>query len=119
MNKTPILALVLAACSLTAFAQDAVTPVPAADAARRAEWLKSHPRRAEVNARLANQNKRIRNEVKDGEITKTQAAALHKQDRQIRQEERSMAAQNGGHITKLEQKVLNQQENKVSAQIGK
>ena len=28
-----------------------------------------------------------------------------------------MAAQNGGHITKEEQKTLNQQENKVSQQI--
>jgi hypothetical protein len=30
-----------------------------------------------------------------------------------------MASQNGGHITKSEQKVLNQQENQVSKQIGK
>jgi hypothetical protein len=29
-----------------------------------------------------------------------------------------MAAQNGGHITKQEQRTLNQQENKVSRQIG-
>jgi hypothetical protein len=40
-------------------------------------------------------------------------------NRQIRQEERLMASQDGGHITKAEQKVLNQQENKVSQQIGK
>lgn len=30
-----------------------------------------------------------------------------------------MASQNGGHITKQEQKPLNQQENQVSKQIGK
>jgi len=30
-----------------------------------------------------------------------------------------MASQNGGHITKQEQKTLNQQENAVSRQIGK
>jgi len=83
------------------------------------QWQKDHPRRAEVNHRLANQNKRIHNEVKEGEITKGQAKALHKEDRQIRQEERDMAAQNGGHITKQEQRTLNQQENKVSRQIGK
>jgi len=29
-----------------------------------------------------------------------------------------MASQNGGHITKLEQRALNQQENRVSKQIG-
>jgi len=82
-------------------------------------WQKNHPRREQVNNRLANQNKRIKNEVKEGEITKLQAAALHKDDHQIRKEERLMASQNGGHITKQEQKTLNQQENAVSKQIGK
>jgi hypothetical protein len=82
-------------------------------------WQKNHPRREQVNNRLANQNKRIQTEVKEGEITKSQAAALHKEDHQIRKEERLMASQNGGHITKQEQKTLNQQENAVSKQIGK
>src|SRR5215469_15488074 len=80
-------------------------------------WQKNHPRREEVNNRLANQNKRIHKEVKEGEMSKSQAQALHKQDHQIRQEERDMAKQNGGHITKSEQKVLNQQENGVSKEI--
>ena len=83
------------------------------------QWQKDHPRRTEVNKRLANQNRRINKEVKEGEITKGQAKQLHKEDHQIRQEERDMASQNGGHITKSEQKVLNQQENQVSKQIGK
>jgi hypothetical protein len=82
-------------------------------------WEKTHPRRDQVNDRLAHQNARIHQEVKEGELTKSQAAALHKDDRQIRGEERAMASQNGGHITKAEQKVLNQQENAVSKQIGK
>jgi hypothetical protein len=72
-----------------------------------------------VNQRLNNQDKRINKEVKEGEITKAQAAKLHKEDRQIRKEERLMASQNGGHITKQEQKTLNRQENAVSKQIGK
>ena len=41
------------------------------------------------------------------------------EDRQIRKEERAMASQNGGHITRQEQKTLNQQENQVSREIGK
>lgn len=81
-------------------------------------WEKHHPRRGQVNERLENQNKRINQEVKEGELTKAQANKLRKEDRQIRQEERAMASQNGGHITKAEQKVLNQQENAVSKQIG-
>jgi hypothetical protein len=82
------------------------------------QWEKDHPRRDQVNDRLQHQNKRIHQEVKEGEISKTQAAHLHKEDRQIRREERLMASQNGGHITKQEQKTLNQQENHVSQQIG-
>jgi hypothetical protein len=83
------------------------------------QWQKDHPRRTEVNNRLANQNKRIKNEVKDGQINKSQAQKLHSEDHAIRQEERTMASTNGGHITKTEQKALNQQENQVSKQIGK
>src|SRR5215470_11975865 len=77
------------------------------------KWAENHPRRAEVNARLNNQNRRINNELKNGEITKQQATALHHQDNQIRQEERDMASRKCGHMTKAEQGVLNQQENKV------
>jgi hypothetical protein len=82
------------------------------------DWNKDHPRRAEVNKRLANQDKRINQERKEGEISKGQAQNLHKEDRQIRGEERAMASQNGGHITKQEKRTLNQQENAVSKQIG-
>ncbi len=90
----------------------------AGNASAETQWQKTHPRRAEVNARLKNQNRRIKQEVKEGELTKQQAAKLHNEDHQIRQEERDMASQNGSHITKSEQKVLNQQENAVSKQIG-
>ncbi|HTY93048.1 MAG TPA: hypothetical protein VMC02_04115 [Steroidobacteraceae bacterium] len=80
-------------------------------------WQKNHPRRTQVNHRLANQNRRIHADVKNGTLTKSQAAALHTEDHQVRQEERDMASQNGGHITKSEQKVLNSQENGISSQI--
>lgn len=83
------------------------------------QWAKNHPRRDQVNDRLENQNRRINQEVKEGEISKNQAAKLHRENRQIRQEERAMASQNGGHITKQEQRTLNQQENAVSRQIGR
>jgi hypothetical protein len=82
------------------------------------QWQKDHPRRTQVNSRLANQNKRINTERKEGEITKAQAQKLHSEDHAIRQEERTMASTNNGHITKSEQRSLNQQENQVSKQIG-
>jgi uncharacterized protein HemX len=80
-------------------------------------WQKNHPRRTQVNHRLAKQDERIHQDVKNGTLSKSQAANLHRQDHQVRQEERDMASQNGGHITKPEQKVLNGQENKISGQI--
>ncbi len=82
-------------------------------------WNQAHPRRAEVNARLNNQNHRINQERREGEITAGQARALHAQDHFIRREERFMARQNGGHITRSEQRSLNQQENAVSREIGR
>ncbi len=109
------------ASRLAAFALIAGLSGAMASAAMAADstWQKNHPRREQVNHRLAHQNARMKTEVKEGDLTKPQAAALHKDDRQIRREERLMASQNGGHITKQEQKTLNQQENAVSKQIGK
>lgn len=83
------------------------------------QFDKTHPRRAEVNERLANQNARIDNKVQAGEMSKAKAAKLHTEDKQIRKEERVMASHDGGHITKADQKSLNQQENAVSKQIAK
>lgn len=80
-------------------------------------WQKAHPRRTQVNHRLANQNRRIHSDVKNGTMTHAQAAQAHAQDHQVRQEERDMASQNGGHITRGEQGVLNHQENGISQQI--
>ena len=82
-------------------------------------FQQNHPRRAQVNSRLNNQNRRIDTEVKDGQISRRQAAMLHGEDHQIRSEERFDASLNGSHITRAEQVSLNQQENSVSRQIGK
>jgi hypothetical protein len=82
-------------------------------------WERNHPRRDQVNDRLENQNRRINNELRQGEITKSQANQLHSEDHAIRQEERTMSKFDNGHITPADQKALNQQENAVSKQIGR
>ncbi len=82
------------------------------------QWERNHPRRDQVNDRLANQNRRINHELKEGE-TRQQANQLHREDRSIRREERTMAKFDGGHITKGEQRALNRQENAPSGQIGR
>jgi hypothetical protein len=79
--------------------------------------VRHHPRRAEVNHRLAKQNKRIDTKEADGKMSTAEADKLHHEDHQIKHEEKDMASQDDGHITKQEQKTLNQQENKVSQQI--
>jgi len=83
------------------------------------KFQQNHPRRAQVNSRLNNQNLRINTEVKDGQISRGQASVLHTDDHEIRTEERDMASQNNTHITRQEQATLNAQENGVSKLIGK
>lgn len=105
-----VIALAVAGTFAVGIASSAMADTP---------WQRAHPRREQVNNRLNRQNARIHQEVKEGDLTKQQAWHLHAQDHQIRQEERSMASQDGGHITKLEQASLNQQENHVSQEIGR
>ena len=81
-------------------------------------WQFHHPRRAEVNERLAYQNYRINREFREGELSPWQARRLHREDFMIRREERAMAGFNGGYITRGEQHFLNHQENQVSRRIG-
>jgi hypothetical protein len=76
-----------------------------------------HPRKHEVNQRLANQNRRIDRKEANGTMSKKEGNKIHKEDHQINQEKRDMASQDHGHITKQEQKTLNQQENQTSKQI--
>ncbi len=72
-------------------------------------WKANHPRRVQVNDRLANQSARIEQGVASGAITRSQARALHQQDQFIRAEERGMAGFNNGHLTGADQQSLNQQ----------
>jgi hypothetical protein len=80
-------------------------------------WAQNHPRRAQVNGRLENQNARIRDGEKKGTISPDQARQLHTEHQEIRREERADAALHGGHLTKQEQNGLNRQENAESRQI--
>jgi len=110
--STSALAALLLLSSAGLVYADAPAGTPAAAAVK-------HPRRKQVNSRLKNQDKRINKEEKSGEISKGQAHKLHKKDHTIRKEEKDMAKNDGGHISKGEQKDLNHQENKVSNEIGK
>ncbi len=121
MNRSllPLVAAsLMGVCTLSTFAQPAAPSQAASGTSKAATWHKDHPYRVEVNQRLKNQNQRIHQEVAEGELTHAQAAKLHKEDRQVRQEEHDMASQDHGHLTTQEKKTLNQQESKISHQIG-
>src|ERR1700760_2922394 len=77
--------------------------------AARAEtaWDQTHARRDEVNDRLAHQNERIREERREHELQVRRAHEHSRHEQEIRAEERTMAARNGGHITPYEQRTLN------------
>ncbi|HTP78499.1 MAG TPA: hypothetical protein VMJ73_16165 [Rhizomicrobium sp.] len=109
IRKT-ILALVIGSVATTGFV---------ASASADTIWQKHHPRREEVNGRLANLNRRIHEERVEGDLTGKQALALHRDVRGIRHQERFAASLDNGHITKAEQRGLNQEENAVSGQVGR
>ena len=78
-----------------------------------------HPRVNQVNGRETNQQNRIANGVKNGSLTPKQTSNIEKRESHIQNsEKRDMAAHNG-HLTKAEQKNLNQRQNKVSKTIYK
>jgi hypothetical protein len=76
-----------------------------------------HPRINEVQTRIDDQENRIDRGVSDGQISAKQAAH---DDAKLAREQKSLnqdAAKNGGHITKAEQRNLNNRLNKGSRQI--
>ncbi|MBS1959776.1 MAG: hypothetical protein JST80_09915 [Bdellovibrionales bacterium] len=96
------------------FAVIALTLVSTAQAGN---FKKNHPRRAEVNERVRNQRQRIHEGVKNGTMTKDEAKKERQDLRNIKAEEHAEVKANGGHITKAEQKDLNQQLNQNSKDI--
>ena len=83
------------------------------------QWERLHPRRDQVNDRAENLDRRINRERREGELTGRQAQQLRREVRTVRQEERQMASLDRGHITRGEQRVLNQQEDAISRQVGR
>jgi hypothetical protein len=81
------------------------------------KFAHQHPRRNEVNKRVANQRARINHGVKSGKLTAQQTRQLKADDRAIKRQEHADVKANGGHLTKPEQKQLNQEENANSTLI--
>ena len=82
-------------------------------------WDHGHPRRFEVNRRIAHQEHRITQERREGEISRGQAHAERAQLAGVRAQERRDARFDGGHITRYEQGQLNHELNFTSREIGR
>ena len=104
---------------LTAVAATASLACFAAPAMAQTGWQARHPARAEIDARLARQDARIRRAVETGRIDRRQAARLHRADERIRAEEQRLAAMHGGELTPRDRERLNREADDVSARIGR
>ncbi len=102
--KISFLSAALAALALPAMAQsttDSATPVTGQS----------------IQQRKENQQDRIGNGVKTGQLTAGETVNLERKESGINKEERNMRQQNGGTLTSADKQTINQQQNAVSNQI--
>ena len=106
--KNKLIALATTALlTATGFAQSATTTT------------NPHKKHETIRQRKANQQARIREGKKSGELTKHEAHNLEKKEHALNKEEREMRKKDGGKLTKQDRKTLHQQQNQLSKQIYK
>src|ERR1700674_4859309 len=108
--------LVSAAGATTVLAQDpsASQSSPAAATPAQQPEKKADP---SIAQRKENQQDRIANGVKSGQLTPGETANLEKKEAAINKETRADRAANGGKLTSAEKTQVNQQQNQMSKQI--
>ncbi len=70
-----------------------------------------------IHQRKNAQQGRIAQGVKSGQLTGGETARLEHQERGINREERGMRAQDNGHLTKQDRRVIHHQQNQESRRI--
>ena len=73
--------------------------------------------KSEVGKRAENQQDRIAQGIKSGQLTAGESANLESQDAKVNREVRNDRAANGGKLTGQERRQVNRQQNKLSRQI--
>src|SRR5260370_2716081 len=105
--------LVSAASATTLLAQDQSSspsvPTPAQEPEKKAD--------PSIAQRKENQQERIANGVKSGELPPGETANLENKEAAINKETRTDRAANGGKLTSAEKAQVNQQQNQLSKQI--
>ena len=71
----------------------------------------------DINQRKTDQQDRIAQGVKSGQLTAGETSRLEHQEAGINREERGMRAQDNGHLTKSDRQTLHQQQNQESRRI--
>jgi hypothetical protein len=71
----------------------------------------------EIHKRKENQQDRIAQGVKSGELTAGETAKLERKEARVNRETRRDRAQNGGTLTPQERRKINRQQNRLSRQI--
>ena len=75
------------------------------------------PKETKIKERKENQQKRIANGVKSGELTPHETARIEHNESKINKEVRQDRKANGGNLTNKEKAKVNRQQNKVSKEI--
>jgi hypothetical protein len=70
-----------------------------------------------INQRKENQQDRIAQGVKSGQLAAGETSRLERQEAGINREERGMRAQDDGHLTRSDRATLHQQQNQESRRI--
>lgn len=74
---------------------------------------------AQIQQRKANQQARIAQGVRSGQLTRGETRHLEHQEHAINREEHAMRANNGGRLTKQDRAVIQHQQNHVSREIAR
>ena len=75
------------------------------------------PKEGKIKARKENQQKRVANGVKSGQLTPHETARIENNESKINKEVRQDRKANGGNLTNKEKARVNRQQNKVSKEI--
>jgi hypothetical protein len=70
-----------------------------------------------INQRKTDQQGRIAQGVRSGQLTAGETSRLEHQESGINREERGMRAQDNGHLTRSDRRTLHQQQNQESRRI--
>lgn len=70
-----------------------------------------------INQRKTDQQDRIANGVRSGQLTAGETSHLEKQESAINHEEHAMRAQDNGHLTKQDRQTIHHQQNQESRRI--